>query len=282
MLRRLGALALLATPFIATLSTPSSAQRSFDDDRYNGGYEDRYESDDRSGGREKDVAGTFDYYALVMSWSPTYCSEKEGGDYDQQCDRQDGRRYSFVLHGLWPQYERGYPERCRTRKRPYVPQPLIDGMMDIMPSSKLVIHEYKKHGTCSGLDPAGYFEQSRKLFDKIQIPGRYRNPYEAQFISPDEVEGDFLDENPSLKPEMLAVSCGGAGNRLKEIRICFSKEGEFRSCGPNEDQRRLCNAQKMYLPPVRSSKIEPDSPEDREKARRKDTPRPRVIEGVRR
>src|SRR5689334_13733545 len=69
--------------------------------------------DDRGSGNS--VAGQFDYYALVMSWSPTHCSTPEGEDDAQQCSRRDGRRYAFVLHGLWPQYDRGYPESCRTR-----------------------------------------------------------------------------------------------------------------------------------------------------------------------
>ena len=43
--------------------------------------------------------------------------------------------------------------------------------------------------------------------------------------------------NPGLKPDMIVVQCGGAGNRLKEVRICFDKGGDFRACGRNENQR---------------------------------------------
>jgi ribonuclease T2 len=64
--------------------------------------------------------------------------------------------------------------------------------------------------------------------------------------------GDFIAANPGLKPDMMSVQCGGAGNRLKEVRVCFTKEGEFRACGRNEDQRRLCSAERMYVPPVRA------------------------------
>ena len=41
------------------------------------------------------------------------------------------------------------------------------------------------------------------------------------------------------------------GDRLKEVRICFNKGGGLRACGRNEDQRRLCSAERMYVPPVR-------------------------------
>ena len=64
---------------------------------------------------QQNVAGKFDYYTLVMSWSPTHCANAEVGRDEQQCARFDGLRYGFVLHGLWPQYEKGYPEACRDR-----------------------------------------------------------------------------------------------------------------------------------------------------------------------
>src|SRR4029077_8443916 len=47
----------------------------------------------------------FDYYTLVLSWSPTHCSTTDRGTDDGQCARNDGARFGFVLHGLWLQYE---------------------------------------------------------------------------------------------------------------------------------------------------------------------------------
>lgn len=196
-------------------------------------------------------AGVFDYYTLVLSWSPTYCASEESRGDDLQCGR-NARPYAFVLHGLWPQYERGYPEYCTTRPRPYVPQPIIDRMLDIMPSPRLVIHEYRKHGTCTGLDPARYYDLSRRLYDKIRIPERFHLPAAPFFISPQETVDEFMRSNPGLKHEMLAVECRGSGNRLREVRICFSREGEFRACGANE-RRSFCRATRMYVPPTRAS-----------------------------
>lgn len=202
---------------------------------------------------KRNVAGQFDYYALVMSWSPTHCSSPEGERDVDQCARRDGRRYSFVLHGLWPQYERGYPEACPTRQKPFVPQPVIDGMLDIMPARGLIIHEYRKHGTCSGMDADHYYGLARHIFTGIKIPDRYVNPFETQFVSPGELVDDLVRANPNLRPNMIAVSCGGAGNRLREVRICVARNGTPRPCGSNENQRRMCSAEKMYVPPVRSN-----------------------------
>ena len=184
-----------------------------------------------------------------------------------------------MLHGLWPQYERGFPDTCFTARRPFVPQPLIDSMLDIMPSPKLVIHEYRKHGTCSGLDPAGYFAIARKLFQRIKVPADYVNPFENRMVGINEIEDQFIAANPDLKPDMIAVSCGGTGNRLREIRICFTKAGELRKCGGNEDQRKMCSASRMFVPPVRATKLDPDKPSDRQESK-SPLPMPRVIPGV--
>ena len=81
-------------------------------------------------------ADDFDFYVLSLSWSPTYCGSEAGRDDRQQCG--SGRPYAFVVHGLWPQYERGWPEDCRLREK-WVPEDIIDAMLDIMPSKKLII-----------------------------------------------------------------------------------------------------------------------------------------------
>ena len=194
--------------------------------------------------------GDFDYYALVMSWSPSYCGGEGAGRGDPQC--APNRNYSFVLHGLWPQYTRGFPENCRTSFNPFVPRPVIDGVLDIMPSPKLAIHEYRKHGTCSGLDPKGYFDNARKLYNKVKVPEIYRRLDRPLVTNVGDITKAFLAANPGLKSEMMSVACGRP-NRMKEIRFCFSRDGDFKSCGSNENQGRLCRSPSIYMPPVRAS-----------------------------
>ncbi|MCH9765690.1 MAG: ribonuclease T2 [Alphaproteobacteria bacterium] len=233
-------LPIILAAVLVTLSVgPSEAQRS---------------SYDQTRHQRTNQAGDFDYYALVLSWSPTHCASPAGRRDREQCNRRDGRGYSFVLHGLWPQYKRGYPSSCRTRARPFVPKRTITSMMDIMPSKGLIIHEYRKHGTCSGLSPYEYFSLSRKLYDQIQIPAPYRTPIKEQFVSPQQLIAEFTAANAHLKPNMMAVSCRGSGNRLREVRFCFSRDGKLRRCGHNENQRKLCSASRMFVPPVRYSR----------------------------
>ena len=205
-------------------------------------------------GSTGNVAGKFDYYQLALSWSPTHCEDNARGRKDTQCGPRRARPYAFILHGLWPQHERGYPEFCRTRKRPFVPNDVIDKMFDIMPSRGLIIHQYKKHGTCSGYTPASYFKASRLLYERIRIPDRFVSPQKAQFVRPRELINEFVRVNPKLRPDMVRVVCRrGPGNRLREVRFCFDKKGRFRACSPGAS-RHLCQREKMFVPPVRLSR----------------------------
>jgi ribonuclease T2 len=268
-------LAKLNTILVAALGFFASSSAAFAE------YRGQWPSERFHPAQERNVAGVFDYYALVLSWSPTHCQTESAFNDNMQCNRGDGRRYSFVLHGLWPQYEKGFPEACRTQRRPYVPQEMIDGMLDIMPASGLIIHEYKQHGTCSGLDPNQYFGTARRLFHTIRVPERYKNPFESQFVSPGELISEFARANPQLKPDSIAVACGGAGNRLKEIHFCFGKDGQSRACGSNEEQSHLCRADRMHVPPVRSNAREDNGrPQGQQPANRQaPVPHPKLIEG---
>jgi ribonuclease T2 len=240
-------------------------------------YRDRpsaYERDDDARRDREHQPGVFDYYVLALSWSPTYCAGLSGGRRDPQCD--GGRPYAFVLHGLWPQYQRGWPQDCRSPDRGWVPAPVAERMLDIMPSKRLVFHEYRKHGTCTGLGVDGYFDLARRLYEKVKIPRRFVGLTDDRFtISPGELVREFLAANPALKPDMIAIECGGAGNRLKEVRVCFDKAGSFRGCGRNEDQAKLCRAERMYVPPVRAGGGGTQRFERREPATRDFLPGPR-------
>jgi ribonuclease T2 len=279
-MRRFTTTLSLAAFAVALAMTPASAQRA-DDQGYGKGSRFGEDFDRRDNRNDRDVPGEFDYYALVLSWSPTFCATEAGDNNEMQCGRRDGRRYAFVLHGLWPQYERGFPGSCFVAKHKLrVPQDVLDGMLDIMPAPGLVIHEWKKHGTCSGLDAREYYQISRKLYNSVAIPERFVNPFENQITNPDEILAEFEKANPDFPEGSIAISCGGSGNRLKEIRVCMTKDGKPRTCGKNEDQRRLCSAQRVFVPPVRNQRPDLDG-EKPQRPAGKEQPRPKLIEGVR-
>jgi ribonuclease T2 len=197
---------------------------------------------------EGEPSGQFDYYALALSWSPTYCGSSAGENDASQCT--PGRKFAFVVHGLWPQFDVGWPSSCPNSDT-WVEKETIDGMMDIMPSKKLIIHEWKKHGVCSGKSEQEYFELTRQLFEKVRIPARYLSPNADVLTSPQQLVIDFVKTNKNLEANMLSVQCGYSRTRarLKELRVCFNLNGEFTKCGSNEE--RECLAKNLVMPQVR-------------------------------
>lgn len=187
-----------------------------------------------------DVAGVFDYYLLSLSWSPEYCAGTRRDD-EPQCDRP----YAFVAHGLWPQHERGWPSNCASKER--VPDATIERMLPLMPSRGLIIHEWRKHGSCSGLKADSYFAQIEKAYRSVTIPSRYQRLSEPLSLSAGELRRELLAANPGIPPQALVLQC--SGRYLQEARICLDRSLSPRACGA--ELRDRCG-DRVLLRPVRS------------------------------
>lgn len=187
----------------------------------------------------------FDFYVLSLSWSPSYCAA-EGEDANrQQCGR--GRPYGFIVHGLWPQFERGFAEDCKSNEPSRVPRGLASRFLDLMPSIGLIGYQWRKHGTCSGLGQEDYFTVMRAARDRIAVPPAYRATEAARSVDPDHVEADFIKSNPGLGAEAITVTCDG--KFVREVRICMDKELGFRPCPRLE--RRECRRDSVLMPASR-------------------------------
>lgn len=188
-------------------------------------------------------AGRFDYYVLALSWSPSYCARAGRSADPMQC--RAARPFRFVLHGLWPQYERGYPEFCRLPQGSDLSRETIEHMLDIMPSRGLVRHQWRKHGSCSGLEAEAYFDLSRQAFARVKIPAAFATTAAGGQMSPDAVETAFRLANPGLRDNAIAVTC--EGGRLSEVRVCLTRDLQFRSC--RWVDRRGCTQRQINVPP---------------------------------
>lgn len=193
-------------------------------------------------GHQSGASPQFDFYVLALSWSPTYC-ELEGAPHDRQC--RGDRVYGFVVHGLWPQFERGYPEYCTAGPtRPS--ERTIRAVLDIIPDAGLARHQWQKHGTCSGLTPEGYFATTRQALAKVTIPRAFERVPGRDVMSAIDVERAFQQANRDIANDAIAVSC--ERNRLEDVRICLTKSLQFRSC-PEVD-RRGCRSRNVVVPPT--------------------------------
>lgn len=176
-----------------------------------------------------DTAGVFDGYVLALSWSPTWCAADDDAPGDPQCDPR--RDYGFVVHGLWPSSARGSPDYCAAADR-WLAEEVIRDMRDLMPSRGLIIHQWKKHGTCSGLPQRRYFALVRTLAGRLAIPPRYRSPAKPVETTAAALAAEFVAANPRLSPGMLAVRCQRRAGRetLAEVRICHDRQGRESRC----------------------------------------------------
>lgn len=170
-----------------------------------------------------DEPGRFDYYVMALSWSPTWCAT-QGDANDPQCRRP----LSFVLHGLWPQHENGWPADCRTAARDPSRRESA-AMADIMGSAGLAWYQWKKHGRCSGLSGADYYRLAREAYGRIRIPEVFRRLDRDVKLPARVVEEAFAEANPGLTPAMMTVTC--AHGRIDELRICLTKDLSPRACG---------------------------------------------------
>jgi Ribonuclease I len=201
-------------------------------------------SQPRTQERRGERAGEFDFYVLSLSWSPTFCATQGSGNRDQ-CGID--KNFRFVVHGLWPQYEKGYPDFCSSGEPARVPNNVGRPFMDIMPSMGLIGHQWRKHGSCTGLSQREYLAKTREAFNRIRIPDDLASGRAALTLSTDAIEEKFVAANPGMSRRGIATSC--EGRRLEEVRICLTKDLRFRDCA--EVDRSGCRISSVTMPPAR-------------------------------
>ncbi len=179
----------------------------------------------------------FDYYVLSLSWSPSFCQDRPDAD---QC----GRGHRFIVHGLWPQFERGFPSDCdTTHQRPA--RNLLNRYADeTTESSGLLAYQWRKHGTCTGLRPADYFDATARAARAVTIPPSLKNMSRDLDVDPRVIEKAFVDANPRFERDTVTIKC--RDNKLTEVRICLTTDLKPRKCG--KDVIRDCGARALDVP----------------------------------
>ncbi len=193
---------------------------------------------------EGERAGEFDYYVMALSWSPNWCELEGDSRNSPQCDpRHD---HGWILHGLWPQFHRGYPSYCNTSERA-PSRSLTNGMADIMGTGGLAWHQWKKHGTCTGLSASRYFAVSREAYGTLTRPEIFRKLTKDIKLPASVVEDAFMKENPSLERDGITITC--KSGHIQEARICLSRALTPVPCG--QDVVRDCTMKDAVFTPVR-------------------------------
>lgn len=208
------------------------------------GRKERDRKPERKASSAVPVGKGFDFYVLSLSWSPSWCAANDPQGDTQQC--RAGKRHGLIVHGLWPQNERGYPEFCRSRDPDRVPESLGRSMFDLIPSMGLIGHQWRKHGSCSGLSQVDYFKVVREARQRIKLPAALDRPDDDSVLDIAAIEAGFVRANKGLTQTGVAVTC--EGRIIEEIRICMTPSLDFRSC-PEVD-RQSCRVPRVEIPPV--------------------------------
>jgi ribonuclease T2 len=185
--------------------------------------------------------GAFDYYLLSLSWEPEFCYQARGKHSDE-CDHSHTN--GFILHGLWPALTQGESaEYCS--HTPGLSRPAQ--ALDIMPTAWLIHHEWDAHGTCSGLTAERYFSVVRQAYRSITIPDIFQHPSHGFSLPPAKIKQAFINSNPGLAPEDMALSC--RNNYLSAAAFCLNKTTlKPERCG---DSVRDCHARSIKVAPVK-------------------------------
>ncbi|NSX53715.1 ribonuclease T2 family protein [Parasulfitobacter algicola] len=193
---------------------------------------------------ESDRAGEFDYYVLALSWTPNWCALEGDARGSDQCD--DRHDFGWTLHGLWPQYNRGWPSFCQTSQRP-PSRSETAAMADIMGTAGLAWHQWKKHGSCAGLSSNDYYALSRRAYENVNRPEVFRKLQTTVKLPASVVEDAFLQANPDWSADMITITC--RNDHIQEARLCLSKELAPVQCG--RDVIKDCSLGDALFQPVR-------------------------------
>jgi ribonuclease T2 len=189
-------------------------------------------------------AGEFDYYVMALSWSSAWCALEGDARDDPQCDA--GRKLTFILHGLWPQFEDGWPSFCRTTERdPSRSQTAAMG--DIMGGAGAAFYQWKKHGRCSGLSAEEFYRTAREAFARVSIPPLFASVDRTLILPASVIEDGFLEANPGLSRDQITITC--KGGLIQEVRICLDRDLAPRRCGA--DVLADCRLQDAVLKALR-------------------------------
>jgi len=189
-------------------------------------------------------AGDFDYYVLALSWSPTWCALEGDRRGSPQCDPDENR--GWILHGLWPQYEQGWPSYCPTSARN--PSRAETRALEwLYGSAGSAWHQWNKHGRCSGMSADDYYDVSREAFESVRTSDLFRVFDRDLRLPASVIEEAFLEDNPELRADGVTVTC--KAGRIQEVRVCLTRDLEPRLCSGSV--ARDCRMQDALLSPIR-------------------------------
>ena len=169
-------------------------------------------------------------YTLALSWAPEFCRFRESQTrHARQCSGRGGR-FGFVVHGLWPDSGRSWPQWCGG---PDLRAADLRKNLCISPDAALIARQWAKHGTCMTQRPATYLKVTRILYNGLQWPDFVRISREDN-LTAGTIRTRLADANPGWFAEAVGVRLNERG-WLQELRLCYDARFMPQAC----DRRRF-------------------------------------------
>lgn len=168
---------------------------------------------------------SFGLYVLAESWAPSFCCKKPDRGECQGLATAFGGTH-LTLHGLWPNYtddeargkRKPYPEDCGPDESAPVPKE----MSELAPGyafDHLGDHEYKTHGSCTGMTKAAYFATEVAAMKAIPTPAKLTAAVGAT-IALAELEASF-----NVPATSVLLSCD-AHCQLEQVSFCLATDAK--------------------------------------------------------
>ena len=169
-------------------------------------------------------------YTLALSWSPEFCKRRAGQSrHRTQCSGRNGR-FGFILHGLWPESGRSWPQWCPTIRA--LSSAEIRRNMCMTPSAALLARQWAKHGSCMARRPETYFAVARIMYDALTFPDMDRLSREDG-LNAGRLRAEFARLNKGWDPDVIGLKLNQRG-WLQEMQLCHGKDFMPKPC----DRRR--------------------------------------------
>lgn len=187
--------------------------------------------------------GQDQYLVLAVSWTPSWCAVE--GDARGAARCAPGAGSSWLVHGLWPQYQAGgWPEFCDS-PHPAPSRAQTAAMVDIMGDGGLAAHQWRKHGSCMGLDADAYFATTRRAFEALVLPETISAQTTEMRTTPAALLAAFRAANPAFAEDMAVLTC--RDGLAQELRLCLDAGLRPQSCDADL-LARACRARSVTLP----------------------------------
>mmetsp|Transcript_17925 Transcript_17925/g.23453 ORF Transcript_17925/g.23453 Transcript_17925/m.23453 type:complete len:219 (-) Transcript_17925:599-1255(-) len=163
----------------------------------------------------------FEFHILAQSWAPSFCCKKP-----HLCATlpEVWSSSHLCLHGLWPAYfrkhgQKQWPSSCETVHK-FAKNAVPSLALAYAPAyhGGLAKHEWKEHGTCSGLSAEDYFKEALRTM--LSFPRMDRGTPKVLM----ENIGGEVDVKDLRKayPKQVGIKVTKDGV-LEEITSCWSK-----------------------------------------------------------